>query len=73
MRYLEPPDAFDVALVELTWLSLLSPGIGYVIWMELVRFREERRLDRLEAEAMAAEGYPPPDPPTTDQPPAVKR
>jgi hypothetical protein len=37
-------------------------------WRELKRLREERNRIRLDAEAMAAEGFPPPGPPTTDQP-----
>jgi hypothetical protein len=39
----------------------LPPMVGMV-----VAVLRQRNLDRLEAEAMAAEGYPPPDPPTTD-------
>lgn len=42
-------------------------------WRALSGLRRERNLIRRIAEAEAAEGYPPPDPPTTDQPPAVKR
>jgi hypothetical protein len=39
---------------------------GFLILREVRRLREAGRLFRLEAEASAAEGYPPPDPPTTD-------
>lgn len=70
---LDPPDAFDVALVEAAFLTLLSPGIGYVIWREWRYWREERRKAQAEAAALRAEGFPPPGPPTTDQPPSVKR
>lgn len=42
-------------------------------WRSYREFLVQRRRDQKEAEAMAAEGFPPPDPPATDQPPAVKR
>jgi len=35
---------------------------------EIREMREVRRRDQAEAEAMAAEGYPPPGPPTTVKP-----
>jgi hypothetical protein len=38
-------------------------------WREWRRLRRERERLLLEAEATAAEGFPPPGPPTTDQPP----
>jgi len=37
-------------------------------WMEWRRLRRERREAQEEAETMAAEGFPPPGPPTTDKP-----
>jgi hypothetical protein len=43
--------------------------LGWRAYREFQRFRDAVRK---EAEASAAEGYPPPDPPTTDQPPSVK-
>jgi hypothetical protein len=51
---------------------------GAAIWMILGwrayrEFQKLRDLHRIDAEATAAEGYPPPDPPTTDHPPTVKR
>jgi hypothetical protein len=56
----------DVALVLLLfWV----PPAGVFITLalrEIGRLRRERRKDQAEAEAMAAEGFPPPGPPTTD-------
>lgn len=61
---------WDVAgVLVVFWLP------GATIWMILGwrSYREfvvQRRLDQKEAEAIAAEGFPPPDPPTTDSLPA---
>lgn len=49
----------DVVMVELVLLTLLSPGISYVIWRMLREIREDRRRDQAEAEALRAEGFPP--------------
>jgi hypothetical protein len=38
----------------------------YLIWREVRRVGRERRACQTEAETSAAEGFPPPDPPTTD-------
>jgi hypothetical protein len=46
---------------------------GILGWRAYREFLRSRDAARKEAETSAAEGYPPPDPPTTDQPPAVKR
>jgi hypothetical protein len=61
--------ATDGVLALLCFLGLPSGAFLYFIIREVVRLRRRRNLDRLEAEAMAAEGFPPPDPPTTDSPP----
>jgi hypothetical protein len=69
---------------EPLWPSLLlSLGLfwapfqaffGVAVLREFRRLREERRQAQAEAEAMAAEGFPPPDPPTTDiEPPESGR
>jgi hypothetical protein len=58
------PDALDALLALITFLGLPTHAFLYLIGREVGRLREERRLDRLEAERMRAEGYPPPDPPT---------
>jgi hypothetical protein len=63
---MRPADWRDVVVV-LTAFTL-PPG-GIWVWAVL----RQRHLDRLEAEAMAAEGYPPPGPPTTDSLPDAKR
>ena len=53
------PGVADIAMVELCLLALLSPGIAYVIWREWVAWRDQRRRDQAEAEALRAEGFPP--------------
>jgi hypothetical protein len=60
----------DVILVYGAFLLPSGAVFTYIILREWRRLRRERNRDRLEAEASAAEGYPPPDPPATDQPPA---
>lgn len=65
-RALASPTGWDVALVEFAFLSMLSPAISYIILREWRLWKEERRRAQAEAEAIAAEGFPPPDPPTTD-------
>jgi hypothetical protein len=42
----------------------------YLIWREVRWGREVMSSWKAEAEAEAAEGFPPPGPPTTDKPPA---
>lgn len=69
--------------LELRWWDVAGVLVvfwlpGATIWMILGwrAYRDFRRIRRehlLDAEASAAEGYPPPGPPTTDQPPSVKR
>jgi hypothetical protein len=64
---------------ERLWVDVLLALLLFIwppmtVWLtfalrELGRLRRQRNLDRLEAELMSAEGFPPPDPPTTDQPP----
>jgi hypothetical protein len=61
---LEPPALADVLLAIWVFLGLPSHALAYFIGREVTRLREVRRLDRLEAERMRAEGYPPPGPPT---------
>jgi hypothetical protein len=63
--YLEP-SIVDAAVALLCFLWLPSGAWIYLIGREWRRLREEREALRLDAEAMAAEGYPPPGPPTTD-------
>ena len=67
------PALLDVLSVLGAFGLLTGPGIIYVIWKEWRRFAALRRRDQTEAAALRAEGFPPPDPPATDQPPAVKR
>jgi len=50
----------------LIFLSVLAPAVITIIWREVRDWREARRRDQAEAEAIAAEGFPPPGPPTTD-------
>ena len=60
---------------EVSWRDVVSvlavfwlPGAtiwGILGWRAYREFRRIRDLDRLEAEELRAEGYPPPDPPTT--------
>jgi len=59
----------DAALAALCFLGLPSGAFLYIILREMGRLRRERREAQEEAEAMAAEGYPPPGPPTTDSQP----
>jgi len=63
------PSVVDAALAVLCFLGLPSGAFLYFILREMGRLRREREAVRLDAEAMAAEGYPPPDPPTTDSQP----
>lgn len=53
------PNGYDVGLVLLAFLSLLSPGISYVLWREWRLWKEERRRSQAEAESLRDEGYPP--------------
>lgn len=58
----------DVALVLLLfWVPPAGVFITLIL-REIGRLRRERRKDQTEAETMAAEGFPPPGPPTTDHP-----
>jgi hypothetical protein len=63
------PSIVDAAVALLCFLGLPSGAWIYLILREVKRLREEREGLRLDAEAMAAEGYPPPGPPTTDSQP----
>lgn len=66
---LRPPEWVDWLLVlGAFWLPAAILWV-YLSLREVRRLREWRRRALEEAEASAAEGYPPPDPPTTDQPP----
>ncbi len=60
------PAVVDAALALLCFLALPSGAWLYFVLREIGRLRRERREAQTEAEAMAAEGYPPPGPPTTD-------
>jgi len=60
------PSIVDAAVALLCFLGLPSGAWIYLIGREWRRLREEREALRLDSEAMAAEGYPPPGPPTTD-------
>jgi hypothetical protein len=65
--------------LEATWRDVLwslalflgfpATAYGYFILRELVRLRRDLRAFRLDQECSAQEGYPPPDPPTTDSQP----
>jgi len=61
---LEPPALADVLLAVWVFLGLPSHALAYLIGREVSRLRSQRNLDRLEAERMRAEGFPPPGPPT---------
>jgi hypothetical protein len=58
----------DVVLVYGAFLLPSGAIFSYLVLREWRRLRRARNRDRLEAEAMAAEGFPPPGPPTTVQP-----
>jgi hypothetical protein len=62
----EHPDALDAVLSLLCFLGLPSGAWLYIVLREIGRLRREREAHLLDAEAMAAEGFPPPGPPTTD-------
>jgi hypothetical protein len=55
--------------VELVFIAPPALTFLYLIWREVGRVRGEMSRWREEEEASAAEGFPPPGPPTTDQPP----
>jgi len=63
---LQGPGLSDALLAIWIFLGLPSHALAYFIGREVTRLREQRRLDRLEAESLRDEGYPPPGPPTTD-------
>jgi len=65
--------ATDGVLALLCFLGLPSGAFLYLIIREIGRLRRERRACQTEAETSAAEGFPPPDPPTTDSLPDAKR
>lgn len=63
---MRPADWRDVVLV-LAAFWMPSAGVFiYLILREVRSLRALRRRDQADAEAMAAEGFPPPGPPTTD-------
>jgi hypothetical protein len=63
------PDLFDALLALLLFIwPPMTVWLTYAL-REVRELRALRRRDQTEAEAMAAEGYPPPDPPTTDSQP----
>jgi len=57
---------FDVLYVLVVFWLPPSSFFTFLIWREVRRGREAMRRFKADAEASAAEGYPPPDPPTTD-------
>jgi hypothetical protein len=54
-----------VSLVLLVWIVPPAVILTILIGREWRRLRREREALRKEAEATAAEGFPPPGPPTT--------
>jgi hypothetical protein len=56
----------DVLLALLLFIWPPTTVWLLMAWREVGRLRRERREAQTEAECMHAEGYPPPDPPTTD-------
>jgi len=60
------PTAYDVLAVLLVFLAFLSPAITVILWKEVRVWKERRRRDQAEADALRTEGFPPPGPPTTD-------
>ena len=60
------PAPLDLGLVIGCFLIPTGGVWLYLVLRSLARLRKERERDRLEAEALAAEGFPPPDLPTTD-------
>lgn len=56
----------DVVLACLLFVWPPSTVLLYFLWREVRGWVERRRQDQSEAEAIAAEGFPPPGPPTTD-------
>jgi H+/gluconate symporter-like permease len=58
----------DVLMVLGAFLGAPAGAFITLCWMEWRRLKRERRKDQAEAELMSAEGFPPPGPPTTDQP-----
>jgi hypothetical protein len=60
---------YEARDVLLALLAFLAPPAGiylYLIGREVGRAREEMRRMKADREAEAAEGFPPPGPPTTD-------
>jgi hypothetical protein len=56
----------DTLLVMGAFLLPTGGVLLYIILREIGRLRRGRRASQALAEAEAAEGYPPPGPPTTD-------
>jgi hypothetical protein len=59
-------EARDVVLVILAFLAPPAGIYLYLIGREVGKARAEMRRFKEDQEADAAEGFPPPDPPTTD-------
>jgi hypothetical protein len=60
------PTWIDAAATLAVFWAPPTVAFLYLIWREGAKVRRERKASQTEAEAMAAEGYPPPGPPTTD-------
>jgi hypothetical protein len=62
----EPPDRYEIGAVIVCFL--VPPAAVWITlaWREVRRLGRERRALQTEAETEAAEGFPPPGPPTTD-------
>jgi hypothetical protein len=58
-----------VGLAEAVFVAPPALTFLYLIWRELRKGGEVMSSWKAEAEAEAAEGFPPPDPPTTDSQP----
>jgi len=67
------PEPADKALVLACFWLPTAVVFLYCTWREGRRLGRERRALQTLAEAEAAEGYPPPDPPTTDSLPDARR
>jgi len=58
----------DYVLAIALFLGPIASAFLIEVWRVLLSPKGRRRRDQAEAEAMAAEGFPPPGPPTADHP-----
>jgi hypothetical protein len=66
LEQLQGPGVLDVLSSVAVFVAPPALVFLYLIWREVRRLGRERRACQTEAEATAAEGFPPPGPPTTD-------